>query len=57
MIEQRVVLAARELEIETLKVQLARLRWMQFGRSSETLDREIAQLELQLEELEESAAA
>ena len=57
VIEQRAVLAARELEIETLKVQLARLRRMQFGRSSETLDREIAQLELQLEELEESAAA
>ena len=56
VIEQRAVLAARDLEIETLKVQLARLRRMQFGRSSETLDREIAQLELQLEELEENAA-
>jgi transposase len=56
VIEQRVELVARELEIETLKVQLARLRRMTFGRSSEQLDREIAQLELQLEELAETAA-
>ena len=40
------------LEIEKLKVQLARLRRMQFGQSSERLTREIAQLELRLEELE-----
>jgi len=57
VIEQRAVLAARDLEIEKLKVQLARLRRMQFGRSSEKLDHEIAQLELQLEDLEESASA
>jgi len=40
------------LEIEKLKVQLARLRRMQFGQSSERLTREIEQLELKLEELE-----
>ena len=40
------------LEIEKLKVQLARLRRMQFGQSSERLSREIEQLELRLEELE-----
>lgn len=40
------------LEIEKLKVQLARLRRMQFGQSSERLTREIEQLELRLEELE-----
>jgi len=57
VIEQRNALAARDLEIERLKVQLARLRRMQFGRSSEKLDREIQQLELQLEDLEESTAA
>jgi transposase len=56
VMEQRAVLVARELAIETLKVQLARLRRMTFGRPSEQLDREIAQLELQLEELEETAA-
>ena len=37
-------------EIEKLKVQLARLRRMQFGQSSERLSREIEQLELRLEE-------
>jgi transposase len=57
VIEQRTALAARDLEIETLRMQLARLRRMQFGRSSEKLDRAIAQLELQLEDLEESTAA
>jgi plasmid stability protein len=56
VMEQRAVLVARELEIETLKLQLARLRRAAFGRSSEQLDREIAQLELQLEELEETTA-
>jgi transposase len=55
--EQRAQLLSRELEIEQLKLQLARLRRLQFGRSSERLDREIAQLELTLEELEASEAA
>ena len=48
----RAGLAAKVLEIEKLKVQIARLRKQRFGRSSEKLDREIAQLELVLEELE-----
>lgn len=48
----RAGLAAKALEIEKLKVQIARLRRQRFGRSSEKLDREIAQLELVLEELE-----
>jgi transposase len=38
--------------VETLRLQLARLRRMQFGRSSEKLDAEIAQLTLALEDLE-----
>jgi len=38
--------------IDKLKLQLARLRRMQFGRSSEKLDQEIEQLELMIEELE-----
>jgi hypothetical protein len=46
----------KALEIETLKVQLARLRRMQFGRSSERLSRQIGQLELRLEELETAEA-
>jgi transposase len=44
------------LEIEKLKTHLARLRRMQFGRSSERLDRTIEQLELKLEELEADEA-
>lgn len=50
-------LVAKALEVEKLKVQLARLRRMQFGRSSEKIDREIDQLELALEDLEAGAAA
>src|SRR5215469_6986697 len=44
------------LEIEKLKFQLARLRRQRFGSSSERIDREIAQLELKLEELEAAKA-
>ncbi len=40
------------LEAEHLRAQLARLRRMQFGQSSERLREQIAQLELALEELE-----
>jgi len=49
-------LQAAKLEIEHLKLQLATLRRQRFGRSSERLDREIAQLELRLEDLEENLA-
>jgi len=69
--ELRALLAAREAElavaraeltgarlrIEQYKAQLAQLRRMQFGRSSEKLDAQIAQLELMLEDLEEGEAA
>jgi len=50
-------LAHRDLLIETMRVQLARLRRMQFGASSERLVAQIAQLELALEELEAEAAS
>ncbi len=46
----------RTREIEQLKFQIAKLRRMQFGRSSERLTRQIEQLELQLEELEAGEA-
>src|SRR6202041_606614 len=46
----------RTLEIEKLKFQIARLRRMQFGKSSERITRRIEQLELQLEELETGEA-
>src|SRR5664279_3711730 len=42
--------------IEKLKLELARLRRMQFGRSSEKLSARIEQLELIVEEFEASAA-
>lgn len=59
VIEQRTLLAARDeqlhqarerlrsrqVEIEHLKLQIAKLRRMQFGRLSEQLDEQIAQLE------------
>jgi transposase len=52
----RSTLLSRDVEIEKLKIELARLKRMRFGRSSEQLDQTIAQLELSLEELEASAA-
>lgn len=45
-------LVAKALEVEKLRIELARLKRMQFGRSSEKIAREVAQLELALEELE-----
>jgi DNA repair exonuclease SbcCD ATPase subunit len=42
------------LEIEHMKMQLAALRRERYGQSSEKLDREIAQLEMRLEDLEEN---
>jgi len=49
-------LLSRDTEIEHLKLLIAKLRREQFGRSSEKLDRQIAQLELRLGELEASRA-
>src|SRR3954447_11972561 len=46
----------KTLEIEKLKFQIATLRRMQFGRSSERINHQIAQLELRLEELEAGEA-
>jgi transposase len=48
-------ISTRDILIETMRVQLARLRRMQFGASSEKLTHDIAQLELALEELEAEA--
>ena len=49
-------LSRRDAEIEHLKLVLAKLKRMQFGRSSEKLDQQIEQLELQLEDLEAEEA-
>lgn len=47
-------LQTREQEIEHLKLLLSQLRRMQFGRKSEKLERQIEQLELRLEDLQQS---
>ena len=52
ILSQREQLASRDAEIEHLKLLIAKLRRMQFGRSSEKRDYQIEQLELRLEELE-----
>ena len=50
-------LLSRQLEIEALKLQIAQLRRMKFGRSSERFDEQIRQLEFKLEELESEEAS
>ncbi|MCK7614985.1 IS66 family transposase [Roseibium sediminicola] len=49
-------LQARDSLIDKLKEQLAVLRRARFGKSSEKIDRDIAQLELALEEIEAAEA-
>ncbi len=49
-------LLTKTLEIEKLKIQIARLKRMSFGASSERIRRELEQLELKLEELETAEA-
>src|SRR6266571_7982257 len=49
-------LESRDNEIEHLKLLIAKLRRMQFGRKSEKLDRQIEQLELRLDELQATQA-
>jgi transposase len=56
VLAQREALAAHTIEIEHLKLIIAKLRRLQFGRSSEKLAREINQLELRLEELQTAQA-
>ena len=53
----KAMLVAAGAELEQLRMQVARLRRMAFGRSSERLTREADQLELGLEESEAEAAA
>ncbi len=52
ILTQQERLLTREAEIEHLRLLLAQLRRLRFGRKSEKLDRRIEQLELKLEELE-----
>jgi hypothetical protein len=50
-------LLRREMEIEHLKLLLSQLRRMQLGPKSENLERQIEQLELRLEDLQQAQAA
>jgi transposase len=52
IVSQHELIVSRDSEIEQLKLLIARLRRMQFGRSSEKLNRQIEQLELRLEALQ-----
>jgi transposase len=52
ILSQREQLASRDVEIEHLKLLIAKLRRQQLGRSSEKREYQIEQLELRLEELE-----
>ena len=49
-------LKARDLLIEALRMRIAKLQRQRFGPSSEKVEREIAQLELALEDLQVAAA-
>jgi transposase len=53
---QQSELLSHKTQIEHLQLLIAKLRRMQFGRSSEKIGHQIEQLELQLEELEAAAA-
>ena len=57
ILEKEAQLASQQDEMQRLKLLLAKLQRMQFGRSSEKLAEHIDQLELQLEELETNKTA
>ena len=52
VLAQRAAIQSHATEIEHLKLIIAKLKRMQFGRRSEKLDHEVEQLELRLEELQ-----
>src|ERR1700685_2776863 len=56
IVSQHKLIVSRDSEIENLKLLIAKLRRMQFGRSSEKLNRQIEQLELRLGDLEQTRA-
>jgi transposase len=51
------LLLSQTLELEKLRFQIAQLRRIKYGRSSEQLDRELLQMQLSIEDLEASLAA
>ncbi len=56
ILDQQARLSDRDHEIERLRLLIAKLKRLQYGRSSEKLDAKIDQLELVLEDLEASRA-
>ncbi len=56
LLEQQAELFSYKAQIESLKLQIIKLRRLQFGNRSEKREREIAQLELWVEELETADA-
>jgi hypothetical protein len=56
ILSQHEQVISRDSEIEHLKLLIARLRRMQFGRKSEKVERQIEQLELKLDELQATQA-
>lgn len=56
VIRQHAQLSSHDAEVERLRLIIARLRRLQFGRKSEKIQRDIEQLELQLEDLETAHA-
>src|SRR6202048_4715885 len=48
---------SQKLELEKLRFEIAYLKRMKYGRSSEQLDRELLQMQLSIEDLEASLAA
>ncbi len=57
LLETQQRLASRESEVAHLKLLLAKLQRLQFGRRSEKVQRQIEQLELRLEEIEANKTA
>src|ERR1700726_463506 len=51
------LLISQKLELEKLRFEIAYLKRMKYGRSSEQLDRELVQMQLCIEDLEASLAA
>jgi transposase len=57
VLRQHEQLLSRDYELEHLKLLIAKLQRMQFGRKSEKIAQQIEQLELKLEELQTERAA
>jgi transposase len=51
------LLISQKLELEKLRFEIACLKRIQYGRSSEALDRELVQMQLSIEDLETSLAS